>query len=112
MRKSRKLTDFYYCVKFLLALLPLIVLFLSIFRTGQFDLTNLNTLLSDLTSVVWINELNNFIITTFFGGNTSILMTIVVNYFIYLLLLIIVDLVFYSLCFIFRKLEKIMECHL
>lgn len=106
MKKSRKLTNYWYIVQWSLSFLPIVLMAFSTFRSGTIDINNLANILDNITSIEWLLQLKSFIKSTFFGSNVSIYVDITINYFTYLFLLTIVDLIYYLLCFVFRYIKK------
>lgn len=106
MKKSRKLSNYWYIVLWSLSFLPIVLMAFSTFRSGTIDINNLAKILDNITSIEWLLQLKLFIKSTFFGSNVSIYVDITINYFTYLFLLTIVDLVYYLLTFVFRYIKK------
>ena len=106
MKKSRKLSNYWYVVQWALAVLPIVLMAFSTFRSGTIDINNLANILDNITNIDWLLQLKDFIKNTFFGTNVSIYVEITINYFTYLFLLTIVDLIYYLLTFVFRYIKK------
>lgn len=107
MKKSRKLSNYWYIVEWSLAFLPIVLVSFSTFRSGTININELANILNKITSIDWLIQLKEFLKSTFFGTNVSIYVDITLNYFIYLFLLTIVDLFFYLLTFVFHYIKKI-----
>ena len=106
MKKSRKLSNYWYIIQWSLAFLPIVLVAFSTFRNGTININELAVILDNITNIDWLLQLKNFIKSTFFGTNVSIYVDIILNYFTYLFLLTIVDLIYYLLTFVFRYIKK------
>lgn len=106
MKKSRKLSNYWYIIQWSLAFLPIVLVAFSTFRNGTININDFATILDNITSIDWLIQLKNFIKSTFFGINVSVYVDITINYFTYLFLLTIVDLIYYLLTFVFRYIKK------
>lgn len=106
MKKSRKLSNYWYVVEWSLSILPIVLVAFSTFRNGTININELANILDNITNINWLIQLKEFIKSTFFGINVSIYVEITINYFTYLFLLTIVDLIFYLLTFVFCYIKK------
>lgn len=106
MKKSRKLSNYWYIIQWSLSFLPIVLVAFSTFRSGTININDLANILDNITNINWLIQLKDFIKSTFFGTNVSIYVDITINYFTYLFLLTIVDLVYYLLTFVFRYIKK------
>jgi hypothetical protein len=106
MKKSRKLSNYWYVVQWSLAFLPIVLVAFSTFRNGTININDLSGILENITNINWLIQLKHFVKNTFFGTDVSLYVDITINYFTYLFLLTIVDLIYYLLTFIFRYIKK------
>lgn len=106
MKKSRKLSNYWYVVQWSLAFLPIVLVAFSTFRSGTININDLSVILENITNINWLIQLKDFVKNTFFGTEVSLYVDITINYFTYLFLLTIVDLIYYLLTFIFRYIKK------
>lgn len=106
MKKSRKLSNYWYIIQWSLSFLPIVLVAFSTFRSGTININDLANILDNITNINWLIQLKDFIKSTFFGTNVSIYVDITINYFTYLFLLTIVDLFYYLLTFVFRYIKK------
>lgn len=106
MKKSRKLSNYWYIIQWSLSFLPIVLVAFSTFRSGTININDLANILDNITNINWLIQLKDFVKSTFFGTNVSIYVDITINYFTYLFLLTIVDLFYYLLTFVFRYIKK------
>lgn len=106
MKKSRKLSNYWYVIEWSLAFLPIVLVAFSTFRSGTININDLFIILENVTNINWLNQLKDFVKITFFGTDVSLYVDITINYFTYLFLLTIVDLIYYLLTFVFRFIKK------
>lgn len=100
--KRRNLNDY---VLVLMALLPLLVALLMVFRSGAFDMGVFGQQFHSLGTIGFFGDIHDFIVSNLMENTENPWLLFLIDYFNYIIIVLVVDLLFNSL-FIFFKIIR------